>query len=396
MRLSRERAGDMPARGGRNDRRTGKDGKPNCHSGYYWIMLPRLVLLGTGPTNLLLLEALARRPRPEREAILVSAVRTELSPGSLPGLLAARYRPSEVGINIERLAQSAGMRLNTGEVKSLDPASRTIRLTSGETLLYNAAALAEAPYPSSSTIPGANRHARFVHTLDTAMALVPALEEVVRDVPEQVARVAVVGGSPEALEIAMTLRTVLDRLAQGKGVVTLIAAAHAVWRERGISAKLAEAALRRNDITAILGAQVTEVADRQLRLSNGARIPFDFLVWGTGETGPAVVDDHLEAADGPGLFVGGEVIIRRDDQLQQVGVDPHEGARVIADNLLAVLSGQKPTRTYRARARVTLAETGGDTALLSYGTLGLEGKWLMTLKQRADRKLMRRLSEPPQ
>lgn len=359
-------------------------------------MLPRLVLIGTGPTNLLLLDALARRPRPEREAILVSSVHTELSPGTLPGLLAGRYRPSEVGVSIDRLAQGAGVRLHAGEIKSIDPASRTIRLTSGETLLYNAASLATAPYPSSSSVPGANRHANFVHTLDTAMTLVPALEQVVRDVPEQVARVAVVGGSPEALEIAMTLRTVLDQLAHGKGVVTLIAAAHAVWRERGVSARLAEAALKRNDITAILGAQVTEVTDRQLRLSNGARIPFDLLVWAATDEGPTVVDEYLQAADGPGLFVAGEVIIKRDDQLQQVGVEPREGARVIADNLLAVLAGQKPSKTYRTRTRVSLAETGGNTALLSYGTLGLEGKWLMTLKQRSDRKLMRRLSEPPQ
>jgi NADH dehydrogenase FAD-containing subunit len=359
-------------------------------------MLPRLVLIGTGPTNLLLLEALARRPRPEREALLVCSVHTELSPGTLPGLLAGRYRPSEVGVSIDRLAQGAGVRVAEGEVKSIDPASRTIRLTTGETLLYNAASLSTAPYPSSSQVPGANRHAHFVHTLDTAMALVPTLEQVVREVPEQVARLAVVGGSPEALEIAMTLRTVLDQLAGGKGVVTLIAAAHAVWRERGVSARLAEAALKRNDITAILGAQVIEVTDRQLQLSNGARIPFDFLVWGATDEGPTVVDEHLQAADGPGLFVAGEVIIKRDDQLQQVGVEPREGARVIANNLLAVLGGQKPARTYRARARVSLAETGGDTALLSYGTLGLEGKWLMTLKQRSDRKLMRRLSEPPQ
>ena len=359
-------------------------------------MLPRLVLIGTGPTNLLLLDALARRPRPEREAILVSSVQTELSPGTLPGLLAGRYRPSEVGVSLERLARTARVRLHTGEVKSIDSASRTIRLTSGETLLYNAASLSPPPYPSSSTVPGANRHAHFVHTLDTAMALVPTLEQVVRDVPERMARVAVVGGSPEALEIAMTLRTVLDQVAQGKGVVTLIAAAHAVWRERGVSARLAGAALRRNDITAILGAQVIEVADRQLRLSNGARIPFDLLVWASADDGPMVVDEYLQAADGPGLFVAGEVIIKRDDQLQQVGVEPREGARVIADNLLAVLGGVKPAKVYRARNRVSLAETGGNTALLTCGSLGLEGKWLMALKQRADRKLMRRLSEPPQ
>ena len=361
-----------------------------------WIMLPRLVLIGTGPTNLLVLEALTHHPEPAREAILVSSVQTEMSPGVLPGLLAGRYRPSEVGVNLERLTQTARVRLTHGEVRNLDPESRTIRLTNGETLLYNAASIANPPYPSSSSVPGANQHGRFVHTLDTAMELVPALETVVRDVPEQIARVAVVGESPEALEIAMTLRTVLDRIARGKGVVTLVAAAHAIWKERGVSARLAASALRRNDITAILGARVVEVAPRQLQLSNGARIPFDLLVWASGNDVPTVVDEHLQSTEGTGLFASGEVIIKRDDQLLRVGVDPREGARVIAENLLAVLSGRRPTRTYSPRKRVSLSETGGDTAMLTFGTLGIEGRWLMALKQRSDRKLMRRLSEPPE
>jgi hypothetical protein len=88
-------------------------------------------------------------------------------------------------------------------------------------------------------------------------------------------------------------------------------------------------------------------------------------------------------------------VIRREDQIQSVGVEPKEGARVIAENLLAVLAGQRPTRIYRSRTRMRLAETGGDTAILTYGNLGIEGKWLMRLKQRSDRKLMRRLAERP-
>jgi selenide,water dikinase len=318
-----------------------------------------------------------------------------MGPGVLPGLLAGRYRPSEVSVNLERLAQSAGVRFTHGEVSAVDPATRTVRLADGETLLYNAASIAAAPYPSSATVPGANQHARFVHTLDTAMELVPALESVVREVPEQSARIAVVGGSPEALEIAITLRTVLDRLAPGKGVVTLIAAAHAIWRERGVSARLAESALRRNEITAILGARVDEVFPRQLQLSNGARIPFHLLVWASADEVPEVVDEHLQSTEGAGLFRAGEVVIRREDQIQSVGVEPKEGARVIAENLLAVLAGQRPTRIYRSRTRMRLAETGGDTAILTYGNLGIEGKWLMRLKQRSDRKLMRRLAERP-
>jgi selenide,water dikinase len=370
--------------------------------------LPRLVLIGSGPTNLLLLEALSRRQTPPRETVLVSSGQTEMSPGTLSGLLAGRYKPSEIGLSLDLLAQAAGARFIQGNVRSVDPQNRSVRLEDGETLLYNAASIATGPYPASSDVPGAMRYGRFLNRLDQAIALVPELETVVREVPEQVARVVVVGSGPEALEIAMTLRQVLDRIAKGKGVVTLIGAAHAVWGERGASARLAEAALRRNDITAILGAQITEVADHRLRLSNGGSVSYDFLVWAAGDQAPdyltssglqvdreghVIVHDTLQAVDAPALFVAGEVTIKTGDQLTRVGIDPGEGARVIAANLLAALEGRSSARAYHpSRSRLTLAETGSESALLSYGSLGLEARWLMKLKERADRKLIHRLT----
>jgi NADH dehydrogenase FAD-containing subunit len=373
-------------------------------------MLPRLVLIGSGPANLFLLEELTRRREPAREAILVASSPTELTPGTLPGLLAGRYRPSEIGVNLERLAQAAGARFILGRVRSIDPRSRTIRLDGGETLLYNAASLAPSTFPAASEIPGADQHASFLHTLDQAISLIPSLETVIREVPEQMPRIVVVGGGPEALEIALTLRRVLDRAASGRGVVTLIGAAHSVWMERGVSARMAGAALFRNDITAILGAAITEVEDHRLRLSNGAVVSFDFLVWAAGDEAPeylahssveldreqhVVVDEHLQAVEAPGLFVTGEVALRKNGQLSRIGVDPVEGARVVGHNLMAVLAQRTPGRTYSAgRSRLTLAETGGASALLSYGTLGLEGRWVLRLKERADRKLMHRLSRP--
>jgi NADH dehydrogenase FAD-containing subunit len=373
-------------------------------------MLPRLLLVGSGPTHLLLLEILARRTEPAREAILVSPVNTEMSPGSLPGLLAGRYRPSEVGVNLDRLTQAAGVRIVHSAVRSLEPGSRTVRLEDGETLLYNAASIALGPFPAGSRVPGAARYAHYINTLDRAMALVPALETAIHEAPEQLARVIVVGGSSEAFEIAMSLRAALDRLNGGRGVVTMISAAHAVWRERGVGARLAEAAIQRNDISAILGAQIEEVQDHRLRLSNGAWVAFDLLIWAVGDQAPdymagpdahagrdrhVVVDEYLQAVEAPALFVAGEVILKQDDQLRQIGVDPVEGARVIADNLLAILAGKSPSRTYSPKRRIRLAETGGESALLSYGALGLESRWLMTLKQRADRNLMRRLAGLP-
>ncbi len=353
------------------------------------------------------MKSLARRREPAREAILISSVETEMSPGSLPGLLAGRYRPSEAGINLENLARSAGVRIIHSGITSINPTTRTVKTSSGEVVLYNAASIARGPLPDASRVPGASRHATFVPSLAGAMALVPALERLAQ-AQAGILRLAIVGGQPESLEIALTLDSVMDRLAPARTVTTIISPATAPWTGPGLSSRLAKTALGRQGITAILGAEITEVGARGLQLSNGATISFDILVWAADEApvyadggtlrhgadGIPLVDRHLQAVDAPGLFMAGTVTIN-DGNPATIRLDPHESARVIADNLLAVLGGRSPRHRYRLRERATWTETGHGQALLHRGAFSLEGGWLLGIKDRMDRRLMRELGALP-
>jgi NADH dehydrogenase FAD-containing subunit len=370
-------------------------------------MLPRLLLIGAGSAHLHALRLLARRQTPARETVLVATAPTVVSPDMLPGFLAGRFRAEEVVIDLARLAHAAGGSLVVGNVATLEPASRTVRLEGGRALLYNAASLTVDPHPPSAPVPGAIRYARFIHSVAQVMALPPLLEQAVTVNPGS--RILVVGSGAQALEMAMALRQQTHRLDSGKSMVTIVSTSHTLWGERGTAARYTEAALRRNNISIIAGARIVDVELSALQLSNGARVAFDFLLWaGDGELpryishsglpttadGALLVDAFLQSTEAPGLFATSPAaVIANHPDGAQVSQDPAREGATIAANLLNVLRHEPPSKTFDLPARsVAWMDTADGRAIVSFGDFAAEGKWVSRLKERRDRLFTQQIS----
>jgi NADH dehydrogenase FAD-containing subunit len=371
-------------------------------------MPPRLILAGAGPAHLEVLQGLVSRPEPARQGTLIADSSFEVCPGMLPGYLDGRYQREDVVLGLERLARAAGLELIEGTIESIDPGRREFQLYGGRSIGYDLASINLGVRSMGTCIPGASRYAHYLHPFKESMSIVPALERVVAEVPEATARVVVAGGGRRGFELALALRRRLDRLTASRGVVTIVDAGHSVWRHRGVTSRLADAAMVRNDITVILGASVAEVGERRLVLSNGARIPFDFLLWNgepeppaflrlstlpVNERGYLLLDAFLQSTTTPGLFAATDAGMPPAD----LRIDPEAaGSRdgmVLRDNLLAGLQGRAPSRHVPAPSRhLSLINTADNRAILSYGDLGLEGRWVMLLKNTLDRRFMRRLA----
>ncbi|MEO8199384.1 MAG: FAD-dependent oxidoreductase [Gemmatimonadota bacterium] len=371
-------------------------------------MLPRLLFIGAGPAHLHALRYLARRKTPARETLLVSGAPTIVNPGMLTGFIAGRFRAEEVVIDLGQLAHSAGGELAVGTVASLDPVSRTVRLEDGRTFLYNAASLALEAQPATAGIPGAIRHARYIHSVSQVMSLVPALESTLEQSPDRETRLLVVGSGITAFEIAMALRRQLD-VRSRKGAVTIVSGFPTAWGERGAGASLIATALKRNRITLILGARIHEIAEQHLHLSNGARVAFDFLVWaGDGEAprflqgaglpasreGTLLVDPFLQSTGATGLFAAGmTAILAGHPEPEQGFHDPARQGKVLGQNLLRVLEAKSPNRTFDPVDRpFSWATTADDRTILSFGPMATEGHWVSRLKEKQERKNMRRFA----
>lgn len=368
-----------------------------------------MVLIGAGRPHLFLLEALAHRPLvPAANVTVVAPWPHRPNPALAAGLVTGEYDSAEIDIDVAALARRAGAVFIEGTADRLDPESRTVALANGRSIPYDAVSIAIGAGPEYLSVPGLVEHAVVLKPVERALDVVPALERAVEAAPLEGIRVAVVGAGTEGVEMALAIRSRLDRLSGGRGVVTLIEAAHVILpgaRPRLIQE--AERVLRRRDITLILGGMVREVANGVLTLTNGAHLMFDLLVWSTGGGAPRLyrnsglpvdrdgylsLDGYLCCPDVPGVFGAGDTVAIAGFPHADAGVmQPERQARVLYENLAASLNGRAPAARYQPGSREPqFVATGEGRAILSWGDLILSGRWAGRMKDRRERKLMAR------
>ena len=183
-------------------------------------------------------------------------------------------------------------------------------------------------------------------------------------------------------------RNVGDDHAGGWGVA---AAATDAPRARG---RWRRASLRGSTSRSALGARVVDLSRRGLRLTSGAIMPADVVVWTVGDAprgGPHQLGDD---AGRPGLRA-----VRRD-----------AAQRVASRRVRGRGIGRHGDRAHRQRRGVlrrrtgtaipslpalrpgssTLLDCGDGSALLAYGGIAREGRMAMRLKESLDRRFISR------
>jgi NADH dehydrogenase FAD-containing subunit len=127
-------------------------------------------------------------------------------------------------------------------------------------------------------------------------------------------------------------------------------------------------------------------------LALGVRPPSLFADSGlaTGDDGGLLVDEYLQSVNYPEIMGGGDCIAYRPRPLDKVGVHAVRQNPVLLHNLLAMVRGEalqafKPQPQY-----MLIFNTGDNKGILWRGGLVLRGKWAFRLKDRVDRKFMRR------
>ncbi|GAA3200631.1 NAD(P)/FAD-dependent oxidoreductase [Actinocorallia longicatena] len=159
------------------------------------------------------------------------------------------------------------LRLGT-EVTALDTAAHTVTLGDGETLAYDKLLLATGAVPRELDVPGAE-HVHYLRTVDDSEAL--------RKVFGASSRVAIVGAGWIGLETAAAAR------AAGAEVTVVETAQAPLLGVLGpeIAAVFTDVH-RANGVEFRFGAQVTEVTESGLTLSDGVQVEADAVVAGIG------------------------------------------------------------------------------------------------------------------
>jgi len=363
----------------------------------------RLVLAGGGHAQLSVLQALAARPRADLDATLITPSPTAIYSGMVPGWMAGEHLLRAVQIDLERLAERAGVRLIVDAVTALDANERVLCTAAGRRVAYDLLSL---------DVGGAPEVRDFAPLGDRAMAVRP-LERFVdqwhRFVTTASVRpktdVVVVGGGAAGVELALAAQRALQAR-RTHATVTLVAAPDSWLRglARG-AARRVDRLLERRGILVQRGIARGEQA--AVRLDSGLRIPADGVIIATGNVPPAWLNESgLELAATGGVAVGatqrsrshanvfaaGDVCTRIDRPLARSGVHAVKAGPVLARNLMAWPGEQRGAVYQPNRRTLMLLSTGGEQAIGSWGALSAEGRWVWRLKRTIDRRFIQQHS----
>ena len=369
--------------------------------------MTRLVLLGSGHAHLFVLEGVARGAFAGTDVTLVAPVRYQAYSGMVPGMIAGVYGVEQLSFDLTAIAGGAGARCVSGTGHRIRADAARIELADGSPIEYDVLSVATGSTVRGIERPGVAEYALQVKPIERAAEIAPALAAVVRAGEEP--SVVVVGGGAAGIELACAARARLRLLAgAGIGAVTLLEAAPRLLGGRlPLAERVACRALARNRVTLRTGAEVASASATSVRLTDGTELPAHVLIWATGPAstdllrtsgmaldpqGFLAVDDRLRSVSHPAVFAAGDAATpARWPDTPKSGVYAVREGPVLCANLAAACRGAEPPEMYRPQPRsLALLNTGDGRAILSYGPLATSGRWAMALKDRIDRRFVRR------
>ena len=363
-----------------------------------------LVLIGGGHAHALVLRMWAMNPLPGTRVTLISPDPVTPYTGMLPGLIAGHYRRDALMIDLVRLARFAGARLILDRATGIDRDSRLIHLSSRPDLPYDLAAIDIGITSDLPSLPGAAEHAVAAKPLGPYAAA--WADFIARGLAFP--RVAILGAGLAGVELALAsahrLRTTGARVA-----VTLID------QSPDFLPTLSTPARRRllrelagQGVTLKLASTVARIGPASVTLTTGEEIGSDFTLTATGaRPHPWLADTGLADASGflptdaqlrtqdPLIFATGDCTALQSDPRPKAGVFAVRAAPVLFHNLRASLTGTAPRRFRPQRDYLKLISLGGKSALAEKWRLSLSGPRFWRLKDRIDRRFMKKFASFP-
>lgn len=271
-------------------------------------------------------------------------------------------------------------------------AAETPEGTTTEELRYDLLVVALGSLPEFYRIPGLEEWALTLRSLNTARLIRTTIERAMAQSkfepkPEPLRRILIGGGGFTGVELAGEIadwRPVLARRfdlePDGVEVVVVEAAPTILPGFDPLLVEEATAILARKGVRFITGTPIRDVRESAVALSDGRVVEAGTIIWTggvrahpvvkeaglrTNPQGRAVVDEYLQAADHPDIYVLGDcALVTGDDgrPLPPTAQLAFEHGRLTAQNLRRRLRGE-PQRPHRPHVLGTFLSLGRREAL---------------------------------
>lgn len=368
-----------------------------------------VVLIGGGHAHALLLQAWGTWPRPDARLTLIDPHPKAPYTGMLPGHIAGHYALGELEIDLVRLARHAGARLVSASATGIDRSARKVMVEGRTGIGYDLVSINTGSVSSLAGLPGFREHATPAKPLG---AFADAWDRFVAEVGSGWAlpEAAVVGGGVAGVELALAMDWRLRSASPEPRRIALVEAGSELLPELGGGTRRRLARLlRERGIAVLLSESAGEFHADGILLASGTKIGCGFAAVAAGAAAPGwlretglelhegfvSVDRFLRSVSDESICAVGDCAHLGDAPLPKAGVFAVRQAPVLLRNLRASLSGgtRKPFRPQRDFLR--LVSTGDASAVGQKFGIGVEGPWVWRLKDRIDRRFMRKLTELP-
>jgi selenide,water dikinase len=371
-----------------------------------------LVLVGGGHSHLFVLKYFAMNPVPGVRLTLVSRDLHTPYSGMLPGFIAGHYKFDDAHIDLLPLARYAGARVIHDEVTGLDAERGRVQFANRPELDYDLLSINIGSRPTSPPLAQTDDLQFAVKPVDRFIESWERLERRLLD-SEQDFKLAVIGGGAAGVELALSLDYRARQLQAPSARLELRLVTDRPQLLPGHNARVRRMfgrILEQRAIPVHYDFGVSCFEDGLLRSNHAATIAADAAIWVT-QASPAgwlqesglKLDDRgfiavtpcLQSVSHDNLFAAGDIASVGEFPRPKSGVFAVRQGLPLARNLQRWLRGRRPRPFKPQRQFLSLISTGDRFAVASRGPWALQGNWCWWLKDRIDRKFVRRFTELP-
>lgn len=366
--------------------------------------MKRLVLLGGGHSQAAVLKDFGERPAAGAEIVLVSPERFTPYSGMIPGLITGDYDWRACHIDLESLARFASARWIEDRGIGIDPGRGQVTLESGGTLDYDLLSVAIGSTPQTGTLHVSGDHAVAVKPIAQFLQQWERMRAAAREGSAR--RIALIGAGAAGVEVVLAMQHRLRQERAHKVEFALytdmpfILPGHSVRVRRRV-----ERVLEARGITWHCGRAAVAVSESGIEFADGSITQADRVIVATGaaaapwlrQTGLALdgrgflaIDDCLRSTSHPQVYASGDVATHIGEPRPKAGVYAVRQGPALARNLRRALEGVAPASFHSPRGALALLNCGDRRAIVSWGGLALEGRWVWHWKDRIDRRFMAR------
>jgi selenide,water dikinase len=355
-----------------------------------------IVLLGAGHAHVEVLRRFAMRPEPGVRLSLISREPETPYSGMLPGLIRSEYTHQQAHIDLAPLAAMAQARLIIAEATAIDPDARTITIPARPPIEFDLLSIDVGGIPAAPPGPGIGVKpiGGFLDRLQRLEAELPAG-----------ARIAVVGGGPGGVELALALAV---RFAGQLRLVLVSATPEPLSVAPAAARRAVRQALVDADVELVSGVTATALDGGRLFLSDGSDITVAAALWATGVNGPAFlaasgiacdpagcirVTADLRSVSHPHILAAGDCAAFEGDPRPKAGVWAVRAGAPLADNLRRAANGRALRPWKPQRDALAILGLGHGRAVAWRNGIAVQGHKVWWLKDRIDRRWMRMYTE---